>query len=243
MDRHHLLRRFRGYDFCILAGLLNLHPIYHPPCLAKPASDSEIGGTFFLMITYHPPKSQWWGHQVSRLSAVQVVERGLRFLKEKAKIKSLLSADLMVLWNSADSPALSHSMEKLIRTLGSPSHMNDLPGLRGSISRQYRWTISKEHLITVAEWFDEVRPAMDSTEVVGHCIAMWDFEWLTDSNSLPPTKKIENMFGIQLGRPHRISTVFGFRTVADYISLKAFLTEISLVKLSDNHIRPKGSIP
>src|SRR4051812_12872963 len=36
-----------------------------------------------IMLKYHPPKSQLWGHRVGKLSAVQLLERSERFLREQ----------------------------------------------------------------------------------------------------------------------------------------------------------------
>jgi hypothetical protein len=79
--------------------------------------------------------------------------------------------------------------------------------------------------------------------IAWQCIAIWGFDWLDADDSIPQTQLNTNMFGIQLGIPHRISTMFGFQTVDDYYSVTALFAEIGLVNLSDKHVHPKGSIP
>jgi hypothetical protein len=196
------------------------------------------------MITYHPPKSKWWGHQVSRLSALQVIDRGLQFLSAKAAIRhGLPSSELTVHWASVGSPALPALTAKLTQALGTPTKEMDFPAYDGTISRQYRWNVPTDRLRIVAEWFDESRSLRASKEVFAQCIAMWVFDWLDADQSVPQNQRPINMFGMQLCDTHQISTTFAFPTVDDYFSLKSFLAEIDLVDLSDRHIRPKGSVP
>jgi hypothetical protein len=196
------------------------------------------------MITYHPPKSRWWGHQVSRLSAVQVVDRGLQFLSQKTSIREgFPSSELTVHWASVDLPAISGWTEKLVEALGAPAKEMDFRSHNRSISRQYKWTVPTDRLRAVAEWFDTIGPLLESKEVFAQCITMWVFDWLNGDDSVPLIQRPINMFGIQLSDTRSISTTFAFPTIDSYHSIKAYLAEIGLVSLSDTHIRPKGSVP
>ena len=196
------------------------------------------------MITYHPPKSQWWGHQVSRLSAIQVVDRGLHFLQQKTKISNRSTTpELTVHWSSVRASALPTSMATLKNALGLPTKEMDFPSPIGPNSRQYRWTVPTEQLRPVAEWFDAIFPLMEDKEVFAQCIALWNFDWVDADESIPEHRRSINMFGVQLCRPHRVCTYFSFPMVDRYYEVKAFLAEIGLVTLSDRNIRPKGSVP
>ena len=49
----------------------------------------------------------------------------------------------------------------------------------------------------------------------------------------------EFMFGIHLGRPHRITTIFTFRDLQQYETIKSALSDLGLPELSDRHLRPR----
>ncbi len=77
---------------------------------------------------------------------------------------------------------------------------------------------------------------------------LWPFRWNDEAPVYNPVFKdgldwSGNMFGINLGRPHRLTTTFNFRDIDQYFAIKKYLADIDLVALSDIHIRPKGSIP
>jgi hypothetical protein len=59
----------------------------------------------------------------------------------------------------------------------------------------------------------------------------------------PPLDAPGGIFGVHLGRPHRITTTFNFRDVAGYRDIQAYLSQIGLVELSDRHVRPKAAVP
>jgi hypothetical protein len=194
------------------------------------------------MIRYTPPKSQIWGHQVGRLSATAIVDRGTQFLSTNCTIINSQPSLLMVGWNTTLHPVVSKLADEIDQTLGQPTVVNELPSADGQLFRQRHWSFAAEHLPAVATWFDRLAQPMKTQDVVAQSSTYWAFAWQDELPPLLPLQSAGGMFGIHLGKPHRITTMFTFRDVQRYQNIKAYLAELGLVELSDKHVRPKMSL-
>ena len=194
------------------------------------------------MIRYQPPKSRIWGHQVGGLNAVAVVDRCALFLSEQCSILSLPPSELMIGWSSSQHDLVSPIAIEIDRTLGVPTTSNELPSADSQVFRQRRWPFSAEALPTVAKWFDKLAESMKTSQVVAQSSTIWSFAWRDELPPLLPFQSAGGMFGIHLGQPHRVSTMFSFRDIERYQSIKTYLLEIGLTELSDKHLRPRTAL-
>src|SRR5689334_15979691 len=100
---------------CAMQSIPLEWPEFRPPPLQD---DDDDGGTMLVcgalpaggsyetprsstetpVIQYNPPKSQVWGHQVGRLQAAAVVERGLGFLDAHCSVIDAQPSELMIGW-------------------------------------------------------------------------------------------------------------------------------------------------
>ena len=87
------------------------------------------------MLKYHPSKSQFWGHRVGKLSAVQLLERSERFLREQtvpARGGEAMST-LSIGWVHDGSDALPQRVEVLRGALAATARLSQY---RGAIARR-----------------------------------------------------------------------------------------------------------
>ena len=178
------------------------------------------------MISYKPPKSQVWGHQVGRLSASDVVDRALRFLEQECTIASDPSpSELMLGWMPATCPAASELAIEINQTLGPPREMRDHPSSGGKIFRQHRWSFTADKLPTIAGWIDRLAEPLAAGDAVVHCSTNWIFTWRGEPPPVVPLESPGGMFGVHLGKPHRVTTMFSFGDMEKYERIKASLAE------------------
>jgi hypothetical protein len=197
-----------------------------------------------FVIRYSPPKSQVWGHQVGRLTATAVVERCLSFLNAHCSVIDSQPSELMIGWNEGPNErATQDVVADVDRTLGQPTTVNEMPSADGRRFRQRRWPFTADRLSVVATWFDKLADVLKTQEVVAQSSTNCIFAWRGEPEPLRPLESAGGMLGIHLGRPHRITTMFSFRDLEQYASIKAALSELELVELSDKHLRPKLGTP
>jgi hypothetical protein len=194
------------------------------------------------MLRYSPPKSQVWGHQVGRLSAAEIVDRCLRFLNDECVVIGSQLSELMIGWNDAQHSFLSEVASEIGRALGNPSTANEAPSVGGQIFRQRRWPFSADKLQAVAGWFDNLREAIKTRDVVAQSSIIWIFAWRDEPQPLRPLESAGGMFGVHLGQPHRITTAFSFRSLDRYEKIKESLAILELAELSGRHLRPKVGV-
>lgn len=191
------------------------------------------------MLRYSPPKSQIWGHQVGRLPATVIVQRCLGFLDSHCLVINSQPSELSIGWNDgAQAKATENVVRQADQLLGQPTAANETPR-DGGLYRQRRWQFSAEQLPVVATWFDELADLPRTRDVVAQASTFWMFAWRDEPAPLRPMESAGGMLGIHLGRPHRITTMFSFRDLDRYASIKAALGELGLAELSDKHLRPK----
>lgn len=192
------------------------------------------------MIRYNPPKSQVWGHQVGRLTATAIVGRCLSFLDSHCVVINSQPSELMIGWNEGPQARVTEEVVRDVdQTLGQPTTVNDMPGGDGRLFHQRRWPFSAEHLPVVATWFDKMAEALKTQDVVAQSSTFWMFAWRDEPAPLRPLESPGGMLGVHLSRPHRITTMFSFRDLDKYATVKAALSDLELVELSDTHLRPK----
>lgn len=194
------------------------------------------------MIRYSPPKSQIWGHQVGRLSATEIVDLSNQFVKAKCTIVNSQPSELMVGWNLIVHSSLSKLAVEIDEVLGPPTSINEVPSAGGERFRQHRWAFAVDNLPSVATWFDRLAKPLKTQDVVAQSITYLMFAWQDELPPLLPMQSPGGTFGIHLGRPHRITTMFSFRDLERYQAIKTYLSQIGLVDLSDKHVRPKMSV-
>ncbi|MCA9146875.1 MAG: hypothetical protein KDB05_29055 [Planctomycetales bacterium] len=188
------------------------------------------------MISYSPPKSQAWGHRVGRHTATKIVDLGMKFLSEQCSSVTTPQSELEIGWMCENQPELSRSIDELTSRVGEASATIDFPFPNG-LFRQNRWSLSSTHLTVIAEWFDRVKEQVEENAVVATCGTCWGIQWKND-----PETVSGGMFGIHLGRPHRITTMFTFPDISRYEMTKRYLIAVGFVTLSDKHISPKTAL-
>ncbi|HVT90883.1 MAG TPA: hypothetical protein VHD56_18660 [Tepidisphaeraceae bacterium] len=114
-----------------------------------------------------------------------------------------------------------------------------MPAPDEQIFTQHRWPFSVEQLPTVATWFDQLAELKVKEDVVAHSSINWIFVWRGEPASSDPMESPGGMLGIHLNQPYRITTIFTFRDLDQYASIKAALSKLELVELSDKHLKPK----
>lgn len=196
------------------------------------------------MIRYNPPKSQVWGHQVGRLTATAIVERCLGFLDSHCVVINSQPSELMIGWNDGPHAVVAEEVaDDVDHTLGRPTTVNEIPDGDGRLFHQRRWPFSAEHLLFVATRFDKMAEALKTQDVVAQSSTFWMFAWRDAPAPLRPMESPGGMLGVHLSRPHRITTMFSFRDLDKYATVKAALSDLELVELSDKHLRPKVGPP
>lgn len=148
----------------------------------------------------------------------------------------------MIGWPAVHHERVSPIVEQLTHSLGKPGTENEVPSPDDEVFRQYRWTFNNELLSDVATAIDELTELLKIQEVVAQSNTVWMFAWEDEPSPINPLESAGGMLGIHLGRPHRITTMFSFRDVAKYEAIKASLSEMKLVELSDRHLRPKQGV-
>ena len=188
------------------------------------------------MIRYQPPKSQVWGHQVGRLTAVELVDRCRRFLDEQCTIVRLDRSELMIGWMPTHDAQVSAIAAEVEEALGPPTAADELPRDDGQIFRYRRWSFDTDKLPAVASWIDRLAEVTKTSDVVAHSSTFWTLAWRGEPASERPP---DSAFAVHFGRPHRLTTLLLFRDLEQYARIKKYLEEIGLVQLSDKHMRPK----
>ena len=187
------------------------------------------------MVRYSPPKSRVWGHQVGRLTASEVVERGLRFLSEQCTNVTLGSSTIFV---SDFNSAIPSAVQAITSLWGAEPEMHEGRDFGGSVTRNFQWDLPEKQLPVAAQWFDSVRKQLTRGGTPATCTYL-SFEWPGPAMPGKRGGKLGGMLGIHLGCPHRVTTMFSFRDLDHYFAIKAHLATIGLVELSDKHVRPK----
>jgi uncharacterized protein (DUF2132 family) len=175
------------------------------------------------MISYSPPKSQIWGHAVRRLPAEQIAERVLQFLEMECNVQRAAAGEFHLTWKP--SARLTEIEKEIDQTLGGTDSST---------------LADAETLPAVARWFDQLASLRKSKDVVAQASLLWIISWRDEPVETNPLNAAGGMFGIHLGQSQAITTRFRFRTVEQYLRIKASLAHVGLVELSDKHLRPKG---
>jgi hypothetical protein len=198
------------------------------------------------VIHYSPPKSEVHGHPIGRLAATDAVDRCLRFLDGHCVARDPGLSELMLGWNDARGAAVAGVVADVDRALGPAAKVNRIPYGSGQTFHQHWWPYSVEKLPDVARWFDGLAGVLETGVVVAHASTVWTFTWRGDEaargDGPPPVPLVSpgGMLALHLGfRPHRLSTVFTFHDVDQYARVKAVLSQLGLVELSDRNLRPK----
>jgi len=191
-----------------------------------------------LVIRYTPPKSRIWGHQVGRLPATAIVERSMRFLDTQCTIIKTHPSDLTIGWNQTNHQVVSEIVGQIDHQLGQSTTTKWDPDGSGSF-QQRRWEFAAEALPVVGPWFDKLAALLKTQQVFAQSSSNWIFAWRDEAPPLKPMHSAGGMFAIHLGQPHVLTTMFSFRDLDKYASIKSVLHELDLVELSDKHLRPK----
>jgi hypothetical protein len=118
---------------------------------------------------------------------------------------------------------VSEVATEIDQTLGEPVAVNDRPDLAGQVICHRRWPFSAEKLTAVAMWFDRLVESLKTQGVTAYSSTSWVFAWRDEPPPLRPLASPGGMFGVHLGHPHRITTMFTFRDIEQYLSVKAHL--------------------
>jgi hypothetical protein len=168
-----------------------------------------------------------------------VVDRCRRFLDEQCTVLNSQPSELAVGWNSGRDELLSGIVAEVEQTLGQARAVVERPSPDGQVFRLRRWPFAAEKLTAVASWFDRLAEAMKTPDVLAHSSTNWAFAWRDEPLPVGALESPGGMFGVHLGRPHRISTLFSFRDLEQYARIKKYLEDAELARLSDKHVRPK----
>lgn len=194
------------------------------------------------LVTYSPPKSSHWGHRVGRHRATDLMDLAFRFLDEKCNISSASVPTCMLFLatgNSADANSEMLEAAKRVIVDGAADVQMYLPGAScvKAVTPQ-----PVERVREIAENFDSFVDAFPGV-VTGAAISVgWMFAWKSELESVPPLAAAGGLFSVALGKPHVVTTMFNFRSLDDYFSIKEYLAAIGLCNLSDKHVKPKRLI-
>lgn len=194
------------------------------------------------MIHYQPPKSAVWGHEIGRLSAVAIVDRGAQFLDTQCTIISTHPSELLIGWNDVPDAVVSDVQAEILRVLGQPATVVERPGVGGQRYRHECWPFSADQFRSVATWFDQLAEHRKAQDVFAQTSVAWTFAWRDEAPPLLPMQSAGGMFGIHFGDPQGITTMFSFRDFERFLRVKEYLAEIGLAELSEKHLRPKIGI-
>ena len=188
------------------------------------------------MLPYRPPRSQVWGHRVRRRSAVLLHDAAVRFLAERTHIIQSNGPLFSIGWVPTRSPEITPLVDGVRSLIASTPFGSKFTNCRGDSGTEWRWTVAPGEVRSLAEWVDAVRreaPPDDLWVTLNHTTV---FRWNDAAGEVGTTTG--GMFGVHLGRPRAVTTQFSFESNAHYRAVKAYLSEIGLVDLSDRNLRP-----
>lgn len=196
------------------------------------------------MLRYSPPKSQVWGHAVSRLTGAEVVRRGLGFIASECQVSRHYTTDLTLGWKEHDDDELvQRASSELTELLGAPISVVEMPDTGGLLFRQCRWRFSPPQLAAIAITFDELQDLLKRKVAVARASTFWTIAWRDEPVPLTESASAGGQFGIHLGPPQRLTTLFSFRSLDQYAKIKRALSDLELAELSDRHLRPRVNPP
>ena len=187
------------------------------------------------MLSYRAPKSQMWGHRLSRLSAVDLLDRAELFLRERTIAKQPATAEFLVVWTPRRSPAISESIEVVRRVLASQPTTHDCTNKYYEPARNLSWTLGPDQVRPAALWLEQMYAEHGEDDFSANLSSTIIFEWNDLANDGSP--RHGGMFGFHLARPRGVTTMFGFPSMEHYQGIKEYLVRIGLVVLSDKHLR------
>lgn len=189
------------------------------------------------VLHYRRPKSQLWGHMLKRLSSSDVLARADRFLRDRAIIVRDDGAKFSVLWDPRRSPDVARAVDSIRRRMVGVPRYSEVPGPDGGGLANLHGTLRAEDRADVAKWLDEVchrERAEGGQAGYSHYVM---FRWAGDAGAAANGKLIGGMFGTHVGAIRAVTTEFAFATAQDFQAVKAYLSEIGLVELSDKCVR------
>jgi len=187
------------------------------------------------MLIYRAPKSQMWGHRISRLAAIELLERSEKFLAEKTVIEKASDASCSVVWTPSRAPAASPLIDAVQRLITAQPQKFDCGSEHGDPAIELRWTLKDDDLHRGAKWLDRIDGQLQSDDFSATLTKFVFFRWRDSESST--VSHCGGMFGFSLARPRGITTMFSFENREHYQSIKDYLLSIELVRLSDNRLR------
>lgn len=194
------------------------------------------------LVSYSPPKSAIWGHQAGRFRATELANLLLRFLDERCKILSASAHDFTIFLGNLDSSVAtpeSIAAAKLVIVDG-PAEVTTIA--QGMLCIKSVKPQPVERIMDIARNFENLVDTFPNVLAASVIMMNWIFAWKNEPDPVLPLISAGGMFSIIFGKPNRVSTRFTFRNLADYFSIKDFLTEIGMCNLSDKNVRPKKLI-
>jgi hypothetical protein len=198
-----------------------------------------------MTISYQPPKRQRWGHQVGRLSPLQIYDRFETFLRDKAVVVTLCEPEVTVIWSPTDSFFVSQAVGTLPPSVDGTEDQNEGP-FYGKTYRRVTRKLAPASLADAIAWLEANENQIINRDIPLQSVLLHRFVHFRWRNSPDPEEAPvslpNSMIGIYYSRPRQISTHLHFVYLQQYRELKHYLLELGLVKLSDKHIRPKRAI-
>jgi len=196
-------------------------------------------------ISYSPPKSQGWGHSVSRLSPVQLYELTEMFLREQTIQFGESTQEFTILWEPANAGPIAATINALPLFAG-PGREDRTGSVANRLYRRISQKVELASLRGAVELVQNLEPELKKQGGLACCTLhrSVQFRWRDSSGSSAavPERNSIMMLGISFGRPRGISTMFGFDSVQHYRRIQEYLKRIGLATLSDKHIRPKDAL-
>jgi hypothetical protein len=211
------------------------------------------------MLHYMPPKSRLWGHAVGKLSAIAIVERAHAFLGEYCQIIRTCPSDLQIHWTSLNHKSLSELAQEIDGACGPATSAYECDESTEGRFYQRHWNYEAEALARVASWvdrLDSIATKHDTDTIGAQASTSWEVAWRHESaaasNASPggtfgivlslPRRELMRQSMRRFALPHTVTTIFSFFDVDQFLHIKAGLTKVGLVDLSEKHLRPKSAI-
>ena len=217
------------------------------------------------MLRYSRPKSQHWGHGCDRMSAVELLGKVDRFVRDQLFVVEGPTSrrTLEAVWQSGPADALAEAVGEIRRVLPAPtqltessqpdpmSFLNALNAMRsgrpvggtlGGIRCRAVWDLTDWQLPVVAEWLDR----FDAT-LARHPGAVFvhqhvGCQWLPHVRGGRAELAHPMGLGLVLTHLRHIQVPFEFYDADHYRTVRRYLAEIDLATLSDRSVLPRGAL-
>ncbi len=217
------------------------------------------------MLRYSRPKSQHWGHGCDRMSAVELLGKVDRFLRDRASVVGgpANQQTLQVVWQNTPANSLAEAVADLRSSLPAPAQMTEssqpdamsllnalnaaragraVTGSLGGTRHRVVWNLADQELLVVARWLDRFDPILAQHPGAAFAHKHLGCQWLPHLRGGRAEFAHPMLFGVVLSHPRHIQVPFQFYDADQYRATKRYLEEIDLATLIDRSVLPRGAL-